>query len=90
MEVEALAHRLNAVLALGQAVGVVRALEVEAQTLGDEADMGDLAPAEEEEGDLAEAIVLLFMARRQPLMVLLRKFSDAVLLTGPRLTERRC
>ncbi len=57
-EVEALGHRLDAVLALGRAVVVVGALKNEAEALGDEADLCGLTPTKEVERDLAQAVVL--------------------------------
>ena len=57
-KVEAFRHGIDAVLAFGRAVIVVRAFENEAETLGDESDLGSLSPAEEIEGYLSHTVVL--------------------------------
>jgi hypothetical protein len=57
-QVQSLGHRLDSILALGTAVVVVCALEDEAKAFGYESDLGSFTPAEQEEGNLAETIIL--------------------------------
>ena len=57
-KVETFWHGINAVLAFGRAIIVVRAFENEAETLRNESDLGSLSPAKEIEGYLSHAVVL--------------------------------
>jgi hypothetical protein len=57
-QVQSLGHRFDSILALWATIVVVCALEDEPKALGDESDLGGLTPAEQEEGNLAETIVL--------------------------------
>jgi hypothetical protein len=63
-KVKAFWDGIDAVLAFGGAVIVVRAFENEAETLGDESDLGSLSPAEEIEGYLSHAVVLGHVVHR--------------------------
>jgi hypothetical protein len=57
-QIESLRHWLDPILALGTTVVVVCALEDEAKAFGHESDLRSLTPAEQEERNLAETIIL--------------------------------
>ena len=63
-KVETFRHGIDAVLAFGRAVIVVRAFEDEAETLRDESNLGSLSPTEEIEGQLSHAVVLGHVVHR--------------------------
>jgi hypothetical protein len=57
-KVEAFWDGVDAILALGRAVVVIRAFEDKAEALGNEADLRSFSPAKEVKGYLAHAVVL--------------------------------
>jgi hypothetical protein len=57
-EIETLGNRVDSVLTFGRSVVVVGALEDEAETFRHESDLSGLAPTQQVQGDLSEAIVL--------------------------------
>lgn len=58
LKVEALLHRLHAILTLWTAVVIVGTLENEAKTLWNEADIAGFTPTEKIEGNLAKTVIL--------------------------------
>jgi hypothetical protein len=57
-EVEAFRDGIDAILALGRAVVVIRAFEDEAEAFGNKSDLGCFSPAKEVKGYLTHAVIL--------------------------------
>ena len=66
LEIEPLGRRLDPTLTFRTPIVVVRALEDEAQALGNESDLGRLAPTQQVKRDLAQSIVMAHVPHDLP------------------------